>query len=172
MSDPFVGQLKMFAGNFAPVGWVLCDGSLLPISQNDVLYSLLGTSYGGDGQTTFGVPDLRGRVPIAPGTDSAGNVYVAGSMGGSEGVILTGANLPPHNHTFAAANAVGTASTPGGNYLAGTPDGVFIYKAANPTGNQNAGTIGSSPGGMPHENRQPYIAVNYIIATAGIYPSQ
>jgi microcystin-dependent protein len=172
MSDPFLGQLKMFAGTFAPLGWLPCDGRLLPIQQYDALFNLLGTTYGGDGQTTFGIPDLRGRVPIAPGRGSDNTVYQAGSTGGTEGVTLTVNNLPAHTHTFAASTAAGTVSTPGGNFLAQTPTEVFIYKKANPSSTLNAGMVGTSPGGQPHENRQPYIAVNYIIATEGIYPPQ
>lgn len=172
MSDPFLGQLKMFAGNFAPVGWQMCDGTLLSIAGNDALFQLLGTSYGGDGINTFGVPDLRGRVPIGPGTDSAGNVYVNGTQGGSESVTVVATNLPAHRHDFVVSSDLGTAATPNGNFLGSQPDGSFLFRPSNPTGTMPAGTISTTPGGLPHENRQPYLALNYIIATAGIYPSQ
>src|SRR5262245_25908304 len=122
MADPFLGQLKIFAGTYAPVGWVMCDGSLLSIPENDALFNLLGTTFGGDGVSTFGVPDLRGRVPIAPGTDSAGNTYVPGQAEGSEGVTLTQNNgLPPHSHAFVVSNAPATNQVPTGNLLAALP---------------------------------------------------
>jgi microcystin-dependent protein len=170
MSNPFIGQLKMFGGNFAPEGWQLCDGTLLSISEYDTLYTLLGTTYGGDGVSTFGVPDLRGRVPIGPGTDKDGNAYAVGVAGGSESVALTDANIPAHNHAFVVSSAPGTLATPGNNLLAATPDGVLIYKTANPTGTFAAAITPLT--GAAHENRQPFIAINYIIATAGVYPSQ
>ena len=173
MADPFLGQLKIFAGTYAPVGWVLCDGRLLPIAENDALFNLLGTTFGGDGYSTFGVPDLRGRVPIAPGTDSDGNTYIPGQAEGSEGVTLTEANgLPPHSHAFVVSTAPGTEQIPAGNLLAAVPSGDLMFRAANPSGSMVPGVIALSAGGSPHENRQPFLVVNYIMATEGIYPSQ
>ena len=168
--EPFLGQLKLFAGNFAPVGWVLCDGRLLAIAENDALYSLIGDAFGGDGATTFAVPDLRGRVPMGFGTDSAGNVVNVGNKGGAENVTLTANNLPPHTHPFVASTQNGNTNRPTGQLLGKQPDGALLFRNVAPTGTMGA-AIQPSTGG-PHENRQPYIVVNYIMATEGIFPPQ
>jgi microcystin-dependent protein len=171
--DNFIGEVRLFAGMFAPQGWAYCDGSLLDISTNDALYTLLGTTYGGDGQYTFGLPDLRGRVPIHQGTLSQyGNSYLPGQTGGVETVPLTAINLPAHSHAFVATTNAGTTATPTGNLVATAPANSLVFV-------ETAGTVGFSPievattgSGAPHQNMQPYQAINYIIALEGIYPSQ
>jgi microcystin-dependent protein len=179
MSSPFVGQIIMFGGNFAPAGWALCDGSLLPIEEYMELFNLIGTTYGGDGQTTFAVPDLRGRVPISNGQGRGLSNYALGNAVGMEEVRLTQSQLPPHQHPVAAVNQPGNANVPAGNVLlaplggqAGSGD--FQVSAYAPAGNQtdlNANSVTPAGGSQPHSNIQPYLAVNYCIALEGVYPS-
>ena len=162
----------MFAGTFAPVGWVVCDGSLLPIAANDALFNLIGTTYGGDGQTTFGVPDLRGRVPV----HTSGS-FPIGSLGGSETNSLTSANLPSHTHLAQCKSVPGTAALPTGNYPAGNKlkaDKTAFDNIYADTGAQTmlGTTVSVTGGSLPHNNVQPFLVVNFILATAGIYPSQ
>lgn len=158
MSTPFVGEIRLFAGNFAPQGWALCDGSLLPISGNDVLFALIGTTYGGDGQSTFALPDLRGRAPVHQGALPGGGTYVIGEAGGAETVTLTPAQLPPHG--YAGADVEMTTNLAGGASLAAG-------------GSYASGANGKVVGGnQPHENRSPFLAVSYIISLSGIFPSQ
>jgi len=168
--DPFVGEIRMFAGNFAPVGWAFCDGQLLAISQNDALFSLLGTIYGGDGQSTFGLPDLRGRVPIHMGTGPGLSPRVIGSKGGSENVTLTTAQLPGHTHVFSASNAAGSQSDPTGAVLAASPS-VDLYIEEAPFAALNTASMTNAGSSQPHTNLQPFQCVNFIIALFGIYPS-
>lgn len=179
MSQPFLGQLAIFAGNFAPVGWAFCNGQTLSIAENTALFSLIGTFYGGDGVTTFNLPDLRSRVPVHQGQGPGLSSYVIGQTAGSETVTLLTQQLPSHTHTFSAAAAADT-NTPAGTLLAsegGTgASQVSIYApfdttAANMTTLLPAG-ITSAGGSQPHENRQPYLAINYIIALEGIFPTQ
>lgn len=168
--NPFIGQIKLFAGSFAPVGWALCDGQLLNIAENDTLFNLIGTTYGGDGTTTFAVPDLRSRVPVGIGSDGV-NSYAIGNAGGLENVQLDGTHMIAHSHDFKASFAVDDkvkVASPKGNVLGTTPGKLF--RPANPTGHLGASIDAST--GTPHNNMQPYMAINYIIATAGIYPSQ
>jgi microcystin-dependent protein len=178
MSDPYVGEIRMFGGTFAPVGWFFCDGQSLSIAQYDVLYVLLGTTYGGDGVQTFNLPDLRGRVPVHQGT-SAGQTYVLGQMLGMPSVTLTPPQLPAHTHTMMASGADATSDVPaaGGALANGTPAGVnglFNYIPYN--GQNQVALSGASitPAGnsVPHDNMQPYLGVNFIISWAGIFPSQ
>jgi microcystin-dependent protein len=177
MSSPFVGQIIMFGGNFAPAGWALCDGSLLPIQDYMELFNLIGATYGGDGQTTFAVPDLRGRVPIGDGQGLS--KYALGNTVGQEQVVLTQSQLPPHTHPVAAVDQPGTASVPSGNVLLaplGGQAGSGDYQVSGyaPPGNQtdlNAKSISPSGGSQPHSNIQPYLSVNYCIALQGVYPS-
>ncbi len=179
MSDPFVGELRLFAGNFAPVGWAFCNGALLPIAQYDVLFSLLGTTYGGDGQTTFAVPDLRGRVPVHQGTGVGLTPYALGQIGGVEQVTLTSVQLPAHSHSLLATGVAGDASAatassvPASMGPAGT-DSVNTYIAYNGTTQVALNGNSVTPAGQsqPHANLQPTLVVNYIIATEGIYPSR
>ena len=164
--DPYIGEIRMFGGNFAPVGWVFCNGQMLPIAQYDVLFNLIGTTYGGDGQSTFGVPDLRGRVPV-----HTGNGFQMGQQAGTESVTLTVNQLPTHNHTLQFSTAVGTQTSPVGNVPAKFA-GTNIYvdsPATGPLANGSLSTDGG--GGQPHENRQPFLCISFIIATAGVYPT-
>lgn len=171
MAQPYVGEIRMFAGTFAPAGWMFCDGSTLAISEYDTLFNLIGTTYGGDGQSTFQLPDLRGRVPIHWGTDSAtGTTFQIAEQGGVESVTLTTQQIPQHNHLLMATNAVGTQPNPGGNILANS-QGPQPYIQENPDGNLNANSLQPDGGNQPHENRQPYLVVSFIISLFGIYPS-
>jgi microcystin-dependent protein len=171
----YLGEIKMFAGNFAPVGWALCDGSLLPISQNTALFSLLGTTYGGNGTTTFALPDLRGRFPMHPGTGTNLTPRALGDVGGQETVTLTTAQMPVHTHT-ATAGADSTVATtdkpqsalPGRNASA-TPS---YGKTANTTLEPPAVVVAPAGGGQPHPNMPPFECVNFIIALQGIFPAR
>jgi microcystin-dependent protein len=171
MGSPYIGEIRLFAGTFAPVGWALCDGSLMAIANNDALFSLIGTTYGGDGQQTFGLPDLRGRVPLHEGTVS-GNAFTIGERSGTESVTLTTTQMPTHQHSLQASKNVGGASNPGGNVFAqGPPGGLQIYTQDNsvlPTGTP----VSSAGGSQPHENRQPLLAASFIISLNGIFPTQ
>jgi microcystin-dependent protein len=161
----------MFAGNFAPVGWALCNGAIMPISENETLFQLIGTTYGGDGQTTFALPDLQSRVPIHQGTASTGTSYVMGEQAGVETVTLTTQQIPMHSHALVATTAVGTQANPGGNILANS-QGPQPYIQESADGALNAQALTPSGGGQPHENRQPLLVINFIISLYGIYPSQ
>ena len=170
MATPFIGQITLFAGNFAPRGWAFCQGQLLSIAQNTALFSLLGTTYGGNGQTTFGLPDLRGRVPMGMGQGPGLSLYVQGQMGGVETVTLISTQMPQHTHTLQASSALPTVADPTGAVL---PSGYSRIYATGTTGvAMGATSIAAAGGSQPHENRQPYLAMNYIIATEGIYPSR
>ncbi|MEZ4959287.1 MAG: tail fiber protein [Saprospiraceae bacterium] len=171
--EPFIGEIKLFAGNFAPRGWAFCDGQLLPISQNTALFSILGTTYGGDGRTTFALPDMRGRVPLHQGTGPGLSDYSLGQRGGTESVTLTVLELPPHSHSLNANKQNGDTSDTPGSSLADTKGSDRDYMKSGEVDIQmSAKSIGSTGGGMPHENRQPYLAINYIIAMQGVYPSR
>lgn len=179
--DNYIGEIRLFAGTFAPVGWHLCDGSLLSISQNEALFTLIGTTYGGDGQTTFGLPDLRGRVPVHVGRSTSGTQYTLGQSAGVESVTVTTAQMPVHQHTFSVANTPGTQISPNGAYLADPVDPTtnnktvlfYMPDSADETVQALlADSLTPSGGSQPHENRMPFTAVNYIIATEGIWPSQ
>jgi microcystin-dependent protein len=173
MMDPFVGEIAIFAGNFAPEGWFFCDGSILPIAQYQVLYAVIGATYGGDGSTTFALPDLRGRVPVGFGY---GTPYPLAQKGGSESTTLTLAQLPAHSHLLNASNLAADQAAPTGNVLAAEPTGSSAIYHPMPTDatqktTLNPGAIGmAGGGGLPIDNRQPYLALNYIIAWQGIFP--
>lgn len=169
MSDPFIGEIRLFGGNFAPAGWAFCDGQLLAISENDALFTLIGTTYGGDGQETFGLPDLRGRSPLHQGTN-AGTTFVLGENGGVEEVTLTTQQAPSHTHAFLAADIQGDQIDPGGN-LPAQSFNVTPYINAAPDGNMLNAAISPTGGSQPHENRQPYLGINFIISLFGIFPS-
>lgn len=175
MSDPYVGEIRLFPyGRGAPVNWHVCDGTLLPISQYEVLYTLLGTSYGGDGQTTFGLPDLRGRVPIHNGTGTGLSTYVLGQQAGTETVTLTPNQMASHFHNILASGATGNSTSPANNVLATAANEPF-YATVTPglsTYQFPASTIGTTGSTLPHENTAPTLALNYCIALFGIYPSQ
>jgi len=171
MAQPYVGEIRMFGGNFAPAGWMFCDGSTLPISENDTLFNLIGTTYGGDGQETFNLPDLRGRVPIHQGTNpQTGTNFQLAQQAGSEAITLTVQQIPQHNHALIATDAVGTQANPGGNILANS-QGPQPYIEESPDNSLNAQALTQSGGSQPHENRQPYLGINFIISLFGIFPS-
>jgi len=164
--EPYIGEIRMFAGNFAPVDWMFCEGQLLAISQNDALFQLLGTTYGGDGQTSFALPDLRGRIPV-----HQGNGLVSGEAGGQEEVVLTVGQMPAHGHPFLGASATGDQVSPANNLPADSFN-ITPYINAAPDGNMSPSAIASSGGSQPHTNVQPYLCVNFIISLSGIFPSQ
>jgi microcystin-dependent protein len=166
--EPFLGEIRMFGGNFAPRGWAKCDGQLLAISQNDALFALLGTTFGGDGVNTFGLPDLRSRIPIHQGQGPGLGQYIIGQQAGTESVTLTTQQLPAHNHLMNAVAA--TTNTPANNTFGS--GGLSIFKAGPPTATMAAGTIVPSGGSQPHDNIMPSLVVTFIIALEGIFPSQ
>jgi microcystin-dependent protein len=170
MAQPYIGEIRMFAGNFAPAGWMFCDGSLLPISEYETLFNLIGTTYGGDGQSTFALPDLRGRVPIHMGT-GGGGTYQLAETGGAEEVTLTVQQIPAHSHPLLGSASPGTNAAPANAVPAKTTTG-FLYINENPTGNMAVTAIGPSGGSQPHTNFQPYLCVDFIISLFGIFPSQ
>lgn len=173
MSEPFVGEIKMFAGNFAPQGWALCDGQLLAVNQNDALFSLLGTIYGGDGRTTFGLPDMRGRIPIHAGSGPGLTPRTIGAKFGTENETVTANQLPSHTHTLQANTQAGAQ----GDAADGTPSqstvGVYL-QSPNPASIRQlkAASISEVGGGGQHNNVMPYLCINFIIALFGIYPSR
>jgi microcystin-dependent protein len=177
--DPFLAQIILFAGNFAPRGWAFCEGQLLPIAQNQALFSILGTTYGGDGRTTFGLPDLRGRAPIHPGTGPGLSNHTLGQKSGQETVTLTTNQLPSHSHTahMMASSGQGTTNTADGNALNHIPKGgtpPYFYNSDNPTiaMNANSVVVDNAGGGQAVNNMQPVLALNYIIAVQGTFPSR
>lgn len=176
MSDPFLGQVIAVGFTFAPVGWAFCNGQLLSIAQNDALYNLLGTTYGGDGVTTFGLPDLRGRVPLNQGTGPGLSSYVLGQSAGVETVTLASGNLPKHTHTAGTAKSPGTTNVPSAStVLSDEGPGTPVITTYTAFANQQplvGTTIGPAGSTLPHENRPPLLAINFVIALQGIYPSQ
>ncbi|MGH9891014.1 MAG: phage tail protein [bacterium] len=170
MSDPYIGEIKLVGFNFPPVGWALCDGQLLSIAQNDALFALIGTTYGGDGQTTFALPDFRSRIPIHQGTGSSGTTYTIGENGGTETVTLTVNQLPAHTHPAKAQSGAGNQAGPGGNVWASSSLNQYNPSAAD--SDMNALAITSSGGNQPHDNMMPFLAINFIIALEGIFPAQ
>ena len=165
MSTPFIGEIRMFGGNFAPVGWAFCDGSLIPISENDALFNLIGTTYGGDGTTTFALPDLRSRVPVHQGPG-----FVIGQAAGAETVTLTVNQIPSHTHG-AQANTNGTQTSPANNVWAGSSLGQFD-NANPPDSSMAANAIGNTGGSQPHDNMIPFLAISFILSLFGIFPTQ
>ena len=174
MSEPFLGEVRLFAGNFAPVGWNLCDGTLLPIAENDALYNLLGTTYGGDGVTTFAVPDLRGRVPMGQGNGPGLSPRTIGESFGVETVTLTSQQIPTHNHSFIASTAAATSPNPGAALFANVgQDTLYVAAPSSPQPKAlSQQTVMNAGGSQPHNNIMSSVGMNYIIATEGIYPSQ
>ncbi|UZK69002.1 tail fiber protein [Sphingomonas sp. S1-29] len=180
MSDQFVGEIRLFAGTFAPAGWVLCDGRLLSIAAYDVLYTLLGTAYGGDGVNTFAVPDLRGRVPVSQGQGIGLSNYILGEAIGSQEVTILPINMAPHTHSMLASTDAATHIGPVDG-VAATPTGGVVkptlYVSRNGTSTlvpspMDTAAIGAQGGNQPHDNMMPFVAINYIIATSGVYPSR
>ncbi len=158
----------MFAGNFAPQGWAFCNGQVLAIAENDALFSLLGTTYGGDGQTTFALPDLRSRIPLHQGQGNGLSNRTLGEAGGEENVTLVTSQLPAHTHTAAASSAAGTATSPAGNVWAAGNNTPFSDQASD--AQMGAATVQAVGDGLPHDNMLPFLAINFIIALEGIYP--
>ncbi len=166
MSEPYIGEIRIFAGNFAPSGWAFCDGQLVAIQEYETLFNLIGTTYGGDGQQTFALPDLRGRVPIHQGGQN-----VIGQLGGSETVTLNSQQLPIHTHPLNASSNLADQNGPGGNVLAQLTQGELYFAAAG-TAHLSSASIASQGGDQSHSNLQPYLCLNFIISLFGIYPSQ
>lgn len=166
MAQPYVGEIRMFAGNFAPSGWMFCEGQLLPISENETLFQLIGTTYGGDGQSTFALPDLRGRIPI-----HQGNGFILAETGGAEEITLTVNQIPVHTHPFLASNDSASASSPAGSIPAVTNVSKRIYaSSASPASPMAPLSVGPTGGSQPHTNFQPYLCIDFIISLFGIFP--
>ncbi len=172
MSEPFIGEIRMFGGNFAPRGWALCDGQLLAISQNNALFAILGTIYGGDGRTTFGLPDLRGRVPLSSGTGPGLAPRSLGLPGGAEAVALTSNTTPSHAHSpTAKAHSTGADSTtPTNGSLAVSP--AYSTAGANAAMGTTSASVDPAGSGTAHNNVQPFLVINYIVALFGVFPSR
>jgi microcystin-dependent protein len=173
MAQPYVGEIRMFAGNFAPNGWMFCEGQTLPIAENEVLFQLIGTTYGGDGEETFNLPNLASRVPIHMGTGPDGTTYQLGEMAGTEQETLSVQQIPNHTHPLMASNDLSTLTTAGGNVLS-TPQSatVFPYGSDLPPATLNNQVITPAGGSQPHENTQPFLCINFIISLFGVFPSQ
>jgi microcystin-dependent protein len=166
MAQPYVGEIRMFAGNFAPAGWMFCEGQLLPISENETLFQLIGTTYGGDGQSTFALPDLRGRLPL-----HQGNGFILAETGGAEEITLTANQIPTHSHPLLASGAAGNTGSPGDSVVAQTDGTVSLYIADVPGANLSPQAVQPVGGSQPHNNFQPYLCVDFIISLFGIFPS-
>ena len=164
MSEPFLAEIKIISWNYAPKGWAFCNGQLLPINQNQALFSLLGTTYGGNGQTTFALPDFRGRAPVHVGAG-----FTLGQKAGEDAHTVTMSELPQHTHPVNASTAPGTVNIPTGNFLANS--NVSPYRTSANT-NLSPQIVSNTGGSQPHENRQPYLVLNFVIALQGIFPSQ
>jgi microcystin-dependent protein len=166
MSSPFIGEIRMFAGNFAPVGWAFCNGALIPISENDALFNLIGTTYGGDGQTTFALPNLQSRVPV-----HVGQGFALGQTGGAETVTLTTSQIPAHSHVPQCNAGNGNSLNPGNGVWAQPSTGT-IYSDVAPSLVMDPVAIGSSGGSQPHDNMIPFLVINFILSLFGVFPSQ
>jgi microcystin-dependent protein len=173
MAQPYVGEIRMFAGNFNPAGWSFCDGQLMPISENETLFQLIGTTFGGDGQETFALPNLQSQIPLHFGTGSSGTPYQFAESGGVESVTLTTNQIPSHTHPLMVSSDPGLGTNPAGN-VAGALSPVSIYKAnvAAPNLPMNASSITPVGGSQPHDNMQPFLCINFIISLFGLFPSQ
>jgi len=166
MSSPFIGEIRMFGGNFAPAGWAFCNGALIPISENDTLFNLIGTTYGGDGQSTFALPNLQSRVPVHVGPG-----FALGQSGGTEAVTLTTSQIPAHSHVPQAFTTAGNLNTPAAGVWAFSNSGT-LYGDTAPSSPFAPTAIGSSGGSQPHDNMIPFLAVNFILSLFGIFPTQ
>ena len=171
MGEPYVGEIRMFAGNFAPNGWMFCEGQTLPISENETLFNLIGTTYGGDGQETFNLPNLASRVPIHAGTGPDGTTYQLGEMAGTEQETLTVQQIPNHTHPFTVSTNPGEQNAPAGAVLAASPS-IKLYVGDTPDAALAASAVTPQGGNQPHENTQPFLCINFIISLFGVYPSQ
>ena len=170
MAQPYIGEIRMFGGNFAPAGWMFCEGQALPISEHDQLFAVIGTTYGGDGQESFGLPDLRGRIPIHQGQGLGLQNYILAEAAGVEEVTLTVQQIPVHNHTMLGANSVANDPNPANN-VPGESSAISMYQSANPTVPMGPQMLSPMGGSQPHHNLQPYLCVNFIISLFGIYPT-
>ncbi len=172
MGQPHIGEIRMFGGNFAPVGWAFCDGQLMPIAENDTLYALIGTTYGGDGQATFGIPNLQSRVPIHSGQGPGlSQNYVLGQTGGVEQVTLTTQQIPSHNHAYIVSTDSAASTAPAGQMPGNSPS-VDIYIESGTAAQFSNQALSQVGGSQPHSNIQPYLTVSFIISLFGIFPSQ
>jgi microcystin-dependent protein len=167
MAQPYVGEIRMFAGNFAPAGWMFCEGQLLPISENEVLFQLIGTTYGGDGQSTFALPDLRGRLPMHQGSG-----FILAETGGAEEITLTAPQIPAHSHPLLGTTDTASGTAPGGSLTFARPANPTItpYGSDNPSTTMSPQMISTVGGSQPHTNFQPYLCVDFIISLFGIFP--
>jgi microcystin-dependent protein len=173
MSEPFVAEIMIFAGNFAPRGWAFCDGQLLPIAQNTALFSLIGTTYGGDGRTTTALPNLQGRTPMHPGRGPGLTDRRLGERGGSETITLNNNQLPNHNHSLLAANVPASVNTPNNTTaLARSANGNAYNQGSTADSTLDTGALLPAGGNQPHNNLQPYLTLNFVIALVGVYPSR
>lgn len=167
MAQPYVGEIRMFAGNFAPAGWMFCEGQLLPISENETLFQLIGTTYGGDGQSTFALPDLRGRIPI-----HQGNGFILAETGGAEEITLTVPQIAAHSHAYLCSSNTATTAAPQNAVLSAAPDvNTLPYNTDAPLTTLQPSSISPVGGSQPHTNFQPYLCVDFIISLFGIFPS-
>ena len=166
MAQPYVGEIRMFGGNFAPVGWLFCEGQLVSISENEALFQLIGTTYGGDGEETFGIPDLRGRLPI-----HQGNGFLLGEAGGAEEITLSTSQIPVHTHAFLASTGAGTTPTPSSNVVVAASPNLDLFREFPAAGPMAPQAIGPAGGSQAHTNFQPYLFVDFIISLYGIFPS-
>jgi len=166
MAQPYVGEIRMFAGNFAPAGWMFCEGQLLPISENETLFQLIGTTYGGDGESTFALPDLRGRLPL-----HQGNGFILAETGGAEEITLTVNQIPAHSHPFLASTNVAQDTSPSGKVIGQVAGGALPFIQDTPDTNMSPQAVSSVGGSQPHNNFQPYLCVDFIISLFGIFPS-
>jgi microcystin-dependent protein len=172
MSSPYVGEIRMFGGNFAPAGWAFCAGQLMPISENDTLFNLIGTTYGGDGQETFGLPDLQGRIPLHAGQGPGiSQNYQLGEKAGVETVTLTTQQIPIHTHALIGSSDIGIDPSPSNDILASSSI-LVPYVGIQPDANMASNAIGPAGGSQPHDNMMPYLCVSFIISLFGIFPHQ
>ena len=171
MPEPYVGEIRMFAGNFAPNGWMFCEGQTLPIAENEVLFQLIGTTYGGDGRETFNLPNLASRVPIHMGTGPSGITYQIGEMAGTEQETLTTQQIPNHTHPLSGSTNPASQQSPTSNVV-GKSTQVDLFINAQPTDAMNNQAISPAGGSQPHENTQPFLCINFIISLFGVFPSQ
>jgi microcystin-dependent protein len=169
MADPFVAEIRIFPFNFAPKGWAWCNGQLLPLSQNTALFSLLGTTYGGDGKSTFALPDLEGRAPMHPGQGPGLSLHDLGETGGSETVTLLESEIPAHSHSYSVSGQVGLSNTPAAQMLA-VGDGINLYAPANNLTPTAPEALAPAGGDQPHNNLQPYLTLYFCIALQGVFP--
>jgi microcystin-dependent protein len=172
MGQPYIGEIRMFAGNFAPAGWLFCEGQTLPISENDALFTLIGTTYGGDGQETFNLPNLASRIPLHMGTGPDGTTYQMGEMAGTEQETLSMQQIPNHSHPLTGSTDNSQDTNPAGKVVGQTSGGALLYIQDSTDNNMNAQAITPAGGSQPHENTQPFLCINFIISLFGVFPSQ